>query len=103
MLAELTIFPIDKGISVSSYVKKAIEYIKNESEKRSLKYELNSMGTNIEGEFDDVWDIIINSHKIMRKYSDRIYIIIKIDDRKGVKNAIIEKRKSIEDKLKNSY
>ncbi len=101
MLAELTIFPTDKGMSVSSYVKKVIEYIKDESEKRNLKYELNSMGTNIEGEFDDVWDIIINSHKIMRKYSDRVYIVIKIDDRKGAKNAITEKRKSIEDKLKN--
>ncbi len=100
MLAELTIFPTDKGISVSSYVKEVIKYIKNESEKRDLKYKLNSMGTEIEGEFYDVWDVIINSHKIMREYSDRVYIIVKVDDKKGCKNAITGKIKSIEDNLK---
>ncbi len=101
MLAELTIFPTDKGVSVSFYVAKVIEYIKNESEKRDLKYELNAMGTIIEGEFDDVWGVLKGCHEVMRKYSNRIYIVINIDDKKGRENAIEEKVRSIEDKIKD--
>lgn len=101
MLVELTIFPTDKGISVSYYVAKVIEYIKSESEKRGLKYKLNAMSTTIEGEFDDVWDVLRGCHEIMRKYSKRVYLVIKIDDRKGRENAIIEKVKSIKRKLKD--
>jgi len=101
MLAELTIFPIDKGVSVGAYVQKVVQYIQGESKKGNLKYELNSMGTNIEGEFDDVWETIINSHRIMRKYSDRVYLLVKIDDRRGVENAITGKKKSIEDRIKD--
>ena len=45
VIVELSIFPMDKGVSVSPYVARAIRIIENSG----LSYELNPMGTSIEG------------------------------------------------------
>ena len=51
-LAELSIFPLDKGISVSTYVAKMLKIIQNSG----LEYELGPMGTCIEGEWEEIME-----------------------------------------------
>jgi len=101
MLAKISIFPTDKGESVSAYVVKVIEYIIKEAERTGIKYDVTSMGTIIEGEFDDIWKLLKECHNIMRRDSNRVYITIEIDDRKGKSNALTYKKEKINEMLKN--
>ncbi|MEK6845065.1 MAG: MTH1187 family thiamine-binding protein [Nanoarchaeota archaeon] len=96
MLAELSIFPTDKGASVSKYVVNVVKYIKQECENKGMAYESNSMATLIEGKPNDVWEIIIKCHDIMRAESERVYSVIKIDDRKGRTDSLVYKKGKIE-------
>ncbi|MBI2045709.1 MTH1187 family thiamine-binding protein [Candidatus Pacearchaeota archaeon] len=96
MLAELSIFPTDKGESVSKYVAEVVKYIGEECRRKGMGYETNSMATIIEGNPRDVWEIIIGCHNFMGASSSRYYSVIKIDDRKGRTNAIVEKKAKIE-------
>lgn len=101
MLAEISVIPIGNGESLSPYITEVIKYINSEVSKRGdlkreIKSELTSMSTIIEGRDYDVWEILRGCHETMKKYSDRVYTIIKIDDRKGERCAILKKKSKIE-------
>ncbi|MCP4723732.1 MAG: MTH1187 family thiamine-binding protein [bacterium] len=90
MIAELTIVPIGEGTSLSDYVAEVTRII-NAS---GMKNELHSMGTNVEGELDDIIDIVKNCHQALKdKGCKRISTLIKIDER-------LDKVSSMERKVK---
>jgi len=95
MLAEISIYPLDKGISLSKYVAEALDMI----DKSGLQYRMGPMGTVIEGRLEDVYALIIRIHKRMRLKSRRVAAYIKIDDRAGRKDALSYKPASIEKRL----
>jgi len=93
MLAEIAVTPIDKTQEgFSTYVAQSIKMIKASG----LAYVMTPMGTIIEGSADDVFDLIKAVHKNMASQSDRVSTSIKIDDRKGVLDALSGKIKSVE-------
>ena len=94
-LAELSIFPLDKGASVSSYVAKMLKIIQNSA----LEYELGPMGTCIEGEWEEVMDVVDKCFKTLAAECNRIYINLKIDYRKGRNNGLKTKVQSVRGKL----
>ncbi len=95
MLAEFTIFPIGEGVSLSKYVARSLKLI----DESNLPYRINPMGTVVEGEWDEVIGLIKKCHMAILKDTQRVSTTIKIDDRKGVKNALDRKIKSVEDKI----
>jgi uncharacterized protein (TIGR00106 family) len=96
MLAEISVFPLDKGGSgLSKYVADAVKAIINSG----LDYEVHAFGTLVEGPPEKVWDVIRQCHEIVAARSDRVMMNIKIDDRKGYKGAIKGKVKSVKAKL----
>ena len=99
MLAEIAVMPVCGEKSLSRYVAEVVRYIKEEADKRGLKYELTSMATLIEGKDEDVWEILKGCHETIRQYSDRVYTIIHIDDKKGRTDALQYKKSRIEDIL----
>jgi len=54
VLANVAIFPLDKGASVSAYVARAVRIIKESS----LPYQIGPMATVIEGDWDEVMNVI---------------------------------------------
>jgi len=98
MIVDFTIFPTDVGESVSAYVAQVFEII----EASGLPYEHHAMGTNIEGEWDEVMGVIKACRDRMLEQSNRISISIKIDERKGVKDGIEKKAASAKAKMKSS-
>ena len=96
MLAELSIFPTDRGESGGQYVDEVVKYIKSECGRKGIVYYTNSMSTLIEGESKDVWEVLISCHNIMRGSSNRYYSVIKIDERKNMKDSIVGKKAKIE-------
>ena len=95
MLAEFTIFPIGEGVSLSKYVARSLELI----DKSGLPYRINPMGTVVEGEWDEVMELIKKCHQAIREDTERVSTAIKIDDRKGAKGALDKKIKSVEEKV----
>jgi uncharacterized protein (TIGR00106 family) len=95
MLAEFSIFPIGKDVSLSRYVSRSLDII----DKSGLPYRINPMGTVVEGEWDDVMELIKKCHHAILEDTQRVTCSIKIDDRKGVTGALERKIKSVEQKV----
>ena len=95
MLAEFTSFPIGKDVSLSKYVSRSLDLI----DKSGLSYRINPMGTVVEGSWDDIMDLIKKCHHAILEDCERVSTTIKIDDRKGVTNALNRKIKSVEEKV----
>jgi len=98
MLFQLSMFPTSRGTtSVSKDVAKVIDII----DKSGLPYKTSAMSTVIEGEWEPVMKVINKARLTLRRQGhDRIYIIINVDDRKGAKNRLTGKIKSIEKRLR---
>jgi uncharacterized protein (TIGR00106 family) len=92
MLAEFSVFPIGKGERLSKYVSQLIKIV----DESGLNYRLNPMGTVVEGEWDEVLDLIKRCHDTMRQFSSRVITSISIDDREGAVNRITGKIESVE-------
>lgn len=95
MLAEFSVVPLGKGESVSQYVAECIRIV----ESSGIEYRINPMGTVLEGEYDQVMPIIRACHMRVMELSDRVITSIKIDDRKGRKDMLDRKVRSVEKRL----
>jgi len=95
VLLEFSMYPLDKGESLSVYVTRSLDII----EKSGLEYRLNPMGTVLEGEWDDVFEVVKQCYKKMADDCNRISCSIKVDYRKGKTGRLISKIDSVEKKL----
>lgn len=98
MIVEFSVFPISGPVGKAKAVSRIIDII----DKSGLPYKTHSMGTVVEGEWDEIFILIKKCHSRMRKDHPRIYTIIHIDDRKGAKNRLRGKVDDIEKILKRS-
>lgn len=92
-IVDISIVPIGtKSPSVSEYVRKSIKLIK----KSGLKYQVSSMGTAIEGNLSDIFELILQIHKAQVKMgAKRLLTTIKIDDRRDKKQTMDDKIKAV--------
>jgi uncharacterized protein (TIGR00106 family) len=96
MLVSLSIFPTDKGESVGKYVAKIIDLI----DKSKLPYRTSAMSTVLEGNWEQVFGVIKKCHHALAKESNRVFLVITVDDRKKAKNRLTGKVDRIEQVLK---
>ncbi|PWD99166.1 MTH1187 family thiamine-binding protein [Marinilabilia rubra] len=96
VLLNFAMFPTDKGASVSAYVGKVIEMIRESG----VAYRLNPMGTTIETQnMTEALDIVNKAYAILEPHSDRIYSTINIDAREGGVGRLEGKIESVERKI----
>lgn len=95
VLLEFSMSPMDKGESVSDYVSRSLDIISNSG----VPYKLNPMGTCLEGEWDEVMDVVKQCYEKMSSDCGRITCSIKVDYRKGKSGRLDSKMASIEKKL----
>lgn len=95
VLLEMSITPLGKGESVSAYVAECVDII----DRSGLPYELHSMGTIVEGELDQVLDLMRHCIEQMAKHSKRVTCAAKLDYRRGHSGRLKSKVASIEQKL----
>ncbi len=96
VLLEFSMSPLGKGESVGKYVSRSLDII----DKSGVDYRLNPMGTVLEGEWDDVMNVVRQCYERMRKDCNRVSCTIKIDYRKGHKGRLSGKTVSVEKRLK---
>jgi len=92
VLAEFSIWPMDKGESVAKYVARCLDLV----DKSGLPYKLGPLGTCIEGEWDQVMNVIGQCHQALATDCNRISCTVKIDYRKGRKDMLTSKVESVE-------
>ncbi len=95
VLLEFSMSPLGEGESVSNYVARSLQII----DESGLSYELHAMGTIIEGEVDEVLDVMRRCLDAMAADCDRITCTAKLDYRKGHTGRLDSKVKSVEEKL----
>lgn len=95
VLAELRLYPLDKGESLSPYVARCLDVI----DSSGLAYRCEAMGTVLEGDLDHVLDVTRRCFDALAIDCDRIELELTIDYRKGQTGRIDAKVASVEQKL----
>lgn len=96
-ILSISMFPVDKGESLSQYVSKVSKII----DESGLDYVITPMATMIESEdIEPLLDIIRKGLETMSQDSNRIYANISIDYRKSnKKNRLKQKVESLKSKI----
>ncbi|MBW3562677.1 MAG: MTH1187 family thiamine-binding protein [Actinobacteria bacterium] len=92
MIAAFSISPGGVGDSVSEAVADCVRIVRESG----LPYELNAMFTNIEGEWDEVMEVIHRCVERTAERAPRVGVVIKIDHRPGVEDGLTSKVQAVE-------
>lgn len=95
VVLEFSMYPLDKGESVSAYVARSLQII----EASGLDYRLHAMGTVLEGEYDQVMDVVKQCFEAMAAGSNRIECSINFDYRRGQQGRLEGKVASVEQRV----
>jgi uncharacterized protein (TIGR00106 family) len=96
VMIDLCIVPIGVGVSLSTYIA-ACEKVLDEA---GLKTALHSYGTNIEGEWDDVFAAVKHCHEVVHGMgAPRITTTIKLGTRTDRSQTMEDKVRSVREKL----
>jgi uncharacterized protein (TIGR00106 family) len=96
VLVDLCIVPLGVGVSLSPYIV-ACEKVLTEA---GLKTELHSYGTDIEGEWDDVFAAVRRCHEVVHDMgAPRISTTIKLGTRTDRNQTMEDKIRSVREKL----
>ncbi len=97
VLLEFSMFPTDKGESVSPYVSQVIKMIHDSG----ISYQLTPMGTIIETEdMAQALGMVQAAYDILDQAGcNRIYSSLKLDIRKGKENRLRGKLESVREKI----
>lgn len=92
MLAAFSITPLGAGDSVSSAVAEAVRLVRASG----LPNETNAMFTNVEGEWDEVMALLKACVDKVAEVAPRVSVVIKLDHRPGVVDALHAKVATVE-------
>ena len=89
IIAQLSIAPVGKEVSVSKYVKLVLETLKKEQ----VKFEINAMATVIEtDDLQTLFDVVQKAHNVvLAAGAERVITELKIDDRRDKDATITSK------------
>ena len=97
-IVELGVVPIGVGVSLSKYVAACEQVL----QAAGLEHQLHSYGTNIEGEWDDVFAAVKRCHEVIHEMgAPRIFTVLKIGTRTDRDQTMADKIKSVQSKLRN--
>ena len=85
---------VDGGVSEA--VAEAIRVVRESG----LPNETNAMFTNVEGEWDEVMDVIRRCVEKVAEGAPRVSVVVKLDYRPGATDALHQKVKAVEDHLR---
>ncbi len=99
VIVDLCVVPVGVGVSVAKYVA-ACEQVIAEA---GLKSQLHANGTDIEGEWDDVFAVVKRCHEIVHEMNaPRIVTSMRINTRVDKEQTMQDKINSVKDQLAQS-
>ncbi|HEY50625.1 MAG TPA: MTH1187 family thiamine-binding protein [Dehalococcoidia bacterium] len=100
-ILEISVMPLGTGTpSVSKFVAGAMRVLQAE---KDLKYEMSSMGTNIEGDLERLLDIALRMHRsAFDAGAQRVVTTMKIDERRDQVASIQSKLAAVKEELEKA-
>ena len=95
MLVAFSVTPLGGDESVGETVAECVKIVRD----RGLAHEANAMFTNVEGEWNEVMDLIKACVDKVAETAPRVSLVIKIDHRPGTTDGLTQKVASVEAKL----
>ncbi len=95
VLLDFSMVPLGQGESVSASVARSLDII----DRSGLDYRLHAMGTIIEGEIDEVLDLLRQCFEAMAADNDRVTCSAKFDMRRGKSGRLTSKVARVEQHL----
>lgn len=93
---QFAMFPTDKGASVSQWVSKIIEMVRESN----YPYKLSPMGTIVETEtIEQANQIVAQAYKLLQPDCKRVYCTVTFDIKEGKTGRMAQKIKSIENRI----
>ena len=94
---EISVVPVGtENPSISHYVAECVAIVKE----KGLRYELTSMGTNVEGELKELLSVAAEMHELpFKRGAQRVLTSIKIDDRRDKRLSMRGKKEAVEKRL----
>lgn len=98
-IVEMTVIPVGTGsTSLSGYVADLVRILEQAPE--SIRYELTSMSTIIEGDLPQLLDLVRQLHESpFLQGAHRVCTSIKIDDRRDRPSSMEQKLRSVQERL----
>jgi len=95
MLASFAVVPMGTQDGVKNLVAEVLAIV----DRSGLPYKLGAMHTTIEGDAEEVMNVIMRCHRRMLELAPRVLSSITIDDRKGASGRLEGKVKDVEEVL----
>ena len=92
MLASFSVVPMGAGEGVKELIAEALTIV----DASGLSYQLGPMHTVIEGEPDQVLDVIMRCHRRILELAPRVLTNITLDERKGATGRLEGKVRDVE-------
>ena len=93
MIAQLSVYPIGEGTSLSRFVKKGVKVVENSG----YTFDVGGMSTSIEvPNIDALFELVKKVHAAhLSEGARRIVIDLKVDDRRDKEATIVSKKRSV--------
>jgi uncharacterized protein (TIGR00106 family) len=98
MLLELSVVPLGRSRSISADIADLLKIV----DRSGLDYRLTAAGTILEGRWDQLMDLARQCHSEMRKKTERVITLMKLDDYEGRTGRLIAAVESVEKKLEKT-
>ncbi|MFT4570525.1 MAG: hypothetical protein ACI8TX_000546 [Hyphomicrobiaceae bacterium] len=100
VIVDLCVVPLGVGISVSSHVAACARVL----DEAGLSTRLHAFGTNVEGEWDEVFQAIKRCHEVVHEMgAPRITTTVKVGTRTDRDQTMEDKIRSVVDKLDQKH
>ncbi len=95
MLVQLNTIPLGGDTHLSDEIAEVLRVI----DRAGLPYQLTPTGTCIEGEWDEVMELVRQCHELLRRTSPHVITSIYIEDQEGAHNQLADNVSSVEEKV----
>jgi uncharacterized protein (TIGR00106 family) len=95
MIVAFSVTPLGVGEDVGDYVAEAIRVVRESG----LPNRTDAMFTSIEGEWDEVMDVVKRAVAVVEAHAPRVSVMLKADIRTGVTDGLTSKVAAVERRL----
>ena len=95
MIVAFSVTPLGVGEEVSSEVARAVKVVRSSG----LPNHTDAMFTTIEGEWDEVMDVVKRAVGAVAEVAPRVSVVLKADIRPGIDDGLTRKVESLEQRL----
>ncbi|HLU97628.1 MAG TPA: MTH1187 family thiamine-binding protein [Thermobifida alba] len=92
MIVAFSVTPMGVGESVAPAVARAVKVVRDSG----LPYRTDAMFTSVEGEWDEVMDVVRRAVEAAGEGAPRVSLVLKADIREGVTDGLTSKVEAVE-------